>query len=166
MGGRKRGRAAGEGLQVSFFLSFFFLPLLWMRYCLVVEHSWETSGHVDSRERAHTVVQEQGVRESYYYSSMCLSVSFFLPFSNILSPLFFFLRFFQFFALFLLCGFTSKKKKKERKKRTGGFLGLQTFWIAAACCAADVMGEELRAYIDSHRLVSLETWVVAQFHPS
>lgn len=60
----------------------------------MVEHSWETSGHVDSRERAHTVVQEQGVRESYYYSSMCLSVSFFFPFSNTLSPLFFF-----FFAL-------------------------------------------------------------------
>lgn len=30
-----------------------------MRYCLVVEHSWETSGHVDSRERAHTVVPKR-----------------------------------------------------------------------------------------------------------
>lgn len=64
-----------------------FLQLLWMRYCLVVEHSWETSGHVDSRERAHTVVPKRADTGafiwSYCYSSkggFALSLSFALIF--------------------------------------------------------------------------------------
>lgn len=52
------------------------------------------------------------------------------------------------------CGFTS---------RNSGAFGVADCWTAAACCAADVMGESC---IDSHPLVSSETRVVAQFHPS
>lgn len=53
MGGEGREGREGRGGAGRFLL------LLWMRYCLVVEHSWETSGHVDSRERAHTVAQKR-----------------------------------------------------------------------------------------------------------
>ncbi len=130
---REGGRGGGGG----------FLLLLWMRYCLVVEHSWETSGHVGStvlqkQERIHEVITTSR-KESLY--PLCLSVSFFtsLPFpvffSNTLSH--FPLSLLPVFALCLLCGFTSK--------RIGG-LGFVDFWRAAAavCCAADVMGESYR----------------------
>lgn len=97
-----------------------------MRYCLVVEHSWETSGHVDSRERVHTALQ---TREHIYevittprkksLCPMCPSVSFFtsLPFPVSFptdSPIFLS----HFFQLLLCVGLLVKGL---------GVLGLQTF---------------------------------------
>lgn len=123
-----------------------FWPLLWMRYCLVVEHSWETSGHVDSRERAHTVLQTQEHIQDVITTPrkkslfLCVSFSTSLPlpvFSFQHSPFFLshFLPSFFLSHLYLFCGFTSK--------RIGGF-GVVDFWTAAVCCVADVMGESYR----------------------
>ena len=67
-----------------------FLQLLWMRYCLVVEHSWETSGHVDSCElvRTNTKTQKQMKLLQFLKRSLCI---FFVPFSHFSTLLFPFL---------------------------------------------------------------------------
>lgn len=111
--GIMEGRVGGEKLEG-------FSLLLWMRYCLLVEHSWETSGHVDSYELAHTVMQKREhihevwttpEKEKQSFYPLCLAVSFFssLPsavfFSN-QNPLFPF-SFLPVFAMCHLCGFTS-----------------------------------------------------------
>lgn len=143
-----------------------FFQLLWIRYCLVVEHSWETSGHIHSPWACtHSRVETGAYTWNYYYFSeevflfSCLFVSHFSVLSPFLcffistsNSLFLLSHLFQF--LLFWCGFTSR--------RTGAF-GAADCWTAAACCAADVMGE---SYIGSHWLVSSETRVIAQFHPS
>lgn len=149
-----------------------FLQLLWMRYCLVVEHSWETSGHVDSRERAHTVVPKRADTGafiwSYCYSSkggFALSLSFALIF-HLSSCYFAFFSgkahpsFFSLLHYFFFCD----SFKGLLVIGVGGF-GVADLDSGGMLCGW-CHGRELQAYIDSHSLVSTETWVVAQFHPS
>lgn len=146
---RDNGREGGrEGRGLEGFCSCFEWDIVWW---------WNTAGkHQDvyaPRERAraraetgaHTYVKLLLVHRTRLLVSFCLIFSF--PF----------LVFFWFWLVSLLSHlfwFSS---------RGTGASGVAACWTAAACCAADVMGESC---IDRHPLVSSETRVVAQFHPS
>lgn len=139
-----------------------------MRYCLVVKHSWETSGHVDSCEFAHTVVQTQerthvSTPQKKTYFLFYSPIFHLFTFSHSLFSFFLFLFLLVVFSLFSVglavgcekegyvsCGVSSKLR--------GGGVVLEFLDLDSS--SMQLMSWErnrLQAYTISHWLVSTET---------